>query len=357
MNEKNIKISTASIVKVVLILVLSYFVYVLRDLVLIVLTAIVIASAVEPATKQFAKIKIPRIPAILIVYFMALFFLFSIIYIFLPPLLTETSNFISELPQDIKSLELENTDIIGTFSSENTIKNISSVVSLNEILNELKNLASIASNNVLKTVSMIFGGITSFILIIVLSFYLSVQEKGIDNFLRIVTPARHEDNVIRFWRRAQSKISKWMQGQLLLILVIGILVYLGLAILQVPHALLLAVMAGLLELIPIFGPIIAAVPAVGVALFEGGFTLSLVVIGLYVIIQTFESQLIYPLVVRKVVGVPAILVIIALIAGGKLAGFLGLILAVPVAAVLQELAGDYQYNKEIKFKKEKTTET
>lgn len=353
----NIQITTGTMFRVALVLALFYLVYILRDLVLIILTAVVIASAVEPATKFFAKYRISRLPAVLIVYLAATSVLFGIIYLFLPSLLSEASSFLSELPQYLKSLELENSALWGSLSNPGaTIENISSVVSLGDILNNLKDFTSVASSNVFKTASMIFGGVTSFFFIVVLSFYLSVQENGIDNFLRVVTPAKHEDYVIKLWRRGQAKIGRWMQGQLLLVLVIGVLVYLGLTILQIPHAFLLAVIAGLFELIPLFGPVISAVPALGVAFMEGGFALALVVAGLYVIIQQFENHLIYPLVVKKVVGVPALLVILALIAGAKIAGFLGIILAVPAAVVIQELAGDYQYSKKMKFEEEKKEE-
>lgn len=354
MNDLNIKISSGTIIKTVMILAMFYFLYVLRDLALIILTAVVIASAVEPATQWFKKYKISRLPAVLIVYVVCAVVISSLLYIFLPPLLSQTSNLLALLPQYIDSLNLNDT-VLNTelFKLGGEAQSISSVISLNEILTNLRDLASSTSNNVFRTISTVFGGVFSFVLIIIFSFYLAVQENGIDNFLRLITPVQYEENVINLWRRAQAKIGRWMQGQLLLVVVIGVLVYLGLTLAGVPHALLLAVVAGLLELIPLFGPIIAAVPAVGVGLLEGGIPLALIVAGLYIVIQQFENHLIYPLVVKKVVGVPALVVIIALIAGGKLAGFLGIILSVPAAAVLQELTNDVQYNKRIKFERDR----
>ena len=114
----------------------------------------------------------------------------------------------------------------------------------------------------------------------------------------------------------------------------------------VKYALSLALLAVIAEIIPIFGPIIAAVPAVILG-FLDSITLGLMVLGLYVIIQQFENHLIYPLVVRKVVGVPPLVVIISLLIGGQLAGFLGILLAVPVAAVVLECAEDMQKKKRI----------
>ncbi|MDP3726617.1 MAG: AI-2E family transporter, partial [bacterium] len=181
---------------------------------------------------------------------------------------------------------------------------------------------------------------------------LSVQEKGIETFLRLVSPLRHEKRIISLWHRSQTKIGLWMQGQLLLGLIVGILVYLGLTILGVPYAFLLAVLSAVFEIIPMFGPILASVPAIALG-FTESISLGLMVFGLYVIIQQFENHLIYPLVVRKVVGVSPILVIISLVIGAKLAGFLGILLAVPVAAALMELADDMQKEK---IKEEKLLE-
>jgi len=191
----------------------------------------------------------------------------------------------------------------------------------------------------------VFGGFLSLILIIVLSFYFAVQETGIDDFLRVITPVKHQEYVINLWKRSKNKIGKWMQGQLMLSLILTVLVFLGLTLLDVKYALLLAVIAGILDLIPIFGSILAAIPAIIIAFVNDGLTLALLVTGLYLIVNQFEANLIYPLVVKKVVGVPPLLVILALIIGFQVAGFLGIILSVPVAAALQEFVSDLQKDK------------
>ncbi|MEK7607825.1 MAG: AI-2E family transporter, partial [Patescibacteria group bacterium] len=154
-----------------------------------------------------------------------------------------------------------------------------------------------------------------------------------------------EDYVLDLWKRTQTKIGLWMQGQLILAIVVGLLVYLGLMILGVRNALLFAVLAALLETIPLFGPIIAAIPAVAAAYVDNGASAGFIVVGLYLIIQQFENHLIYPLVVKKIVGVPPILVIISLLIGFKLAGFLGILLSVPLSSMLVEFLDDVQKRK------------
>ena len=172
-----------------------------------------------------------------------------------------------------------------------------------------------------------------------------MQETGVDDFLRLVTPTSHQAYVLNLWKRSQLKIGKWMQGQLILGVIVGVLLYLGLTILGIPNALVLAVLAAVFELIPVFGQIMAAIPAVAIGFVGGGVKGALLVAGLYILVQQFEAHLIYPVVVKKVVGVPPLMVILSLIVGAKLAGFLGILLSVPIAGAIQELVADVDRRK------------
>jgi predicted PurR-regulated permease PerM len=348
--DTTIHISSGTIIRSILFILLIAALFFLRDVVLVVMTAVVIASAIEPITKWFVDRKIPRVASVLLVYVTTSLFFLSIFYFFVPTFLNEASSFLATLPRYADSINLPTQtggDIFSTgpkFVAEN--------FSLQEIISNIQSSFSNVSEGFVKTVSTIFGGVLSFVLIIVFSFYFSVQETGVDDFLRIITPARHQHYVLDLWRRSKIKIGRWMQGQLMLALIVGILVYLGLTVLGIRYALLLAVLAGIFELIPVFGAILAAIPGVLIAFVDGGITLGLIVIGLYLIIQQFENHLIYPLVVTKVVGVPPLLVILALIVGAKFAGFLGIILSVPIAAIIQELVKDVQREKELSLKKQ-----
>jgi predicted PurR-regulated permease PerM len=263
----------------------------------------------------------------------------GILYFFLPPLLSDLSDFLSTLPEylNIFQAPITGSPLLPLIGGE-----FSNGFTLQETITVVQDLLKSASQGIFTTVSTVFGGVFSFILIVVFSFYFAMQETSVGDFLRVITPLRHQAYVINLWKRSQHKIGLWMQGQLLLALVVGVLVYLGLAILNVKYALILAFIAAILELIPVFGPVLAAIPAILVAFAAGGTTPALLVTGLYVIIQQFENHLIYPLVVTKVVGVPPLLVILALIIGANLAGFLGMILSVPAAAVAQEIVADIQ---------------
>ncbi len=341
-----IHIDPWSVLKAILVVVGVIVLYALHDLVLVVLAAVVIASAIEPATRFFMRYKIPRTPAVVFIYVVIAAVLFGIVYLVLPTLLFDAAGFLSKLPSYANVVTLPPfLEQFSTASSTGVLQGISETLSARDLVSGFRSLLEIPGG-VFQVVSNVFGGVFSFILIVVFSFYFSVQENGIQNFLRIIVPHRNQAYAINLWERSQRKIGQWMQGQLLLMLLVGVLVFLGLTILGVRHAFLFAILAGLLELIPLFGPILSSIPAVLVAFGDGGLSTALLVVGLYIIIQQFENHLIYPLVVNKVVGVPAMVVILALIIGAELGGFLGAILSVPIAAALMELVNDIKHQNE-----------
>ncbi len=344
----SITITAGTIVKAILITGAIALLYILRDLVLLILAAIVIASAVEPATLWFVRHKVPRVFGVLAVYLVALSIFFGLAYFFIPPLLSEASNLLASLPGYLQSTGF--TEALNNNGLAKPLGDIASNLSVADTIAQARNALSSVSSNLFEMINVVFGGLFSFFLVLVLSFYLAAQERGIENFLKLITPLKHEQYVSGLWKRSQRKIGLWMQGQLILGLIVGVLVYLGLTVLGVEHAFFLAVISALFELIPLFGATLAAIPAVIVG-FLDSVSVGFMVIGLYVVIQQFENHLIYPLVVRKVVGVPPILVILALVIGGKIAGFLGVILAVPIAAALMELTDDIEKGKRAMLEK------
>lgn len=336
----NISFSTGTVVKTIVILVVAYLLWVLRDVALIVLTAVVIASAVEPGVRFFMRQRMPRILSVLSIYALLFGVFFILFYFFFPSVLEDFATFVGSLPAYLDYLTRA-----GAFDTYSSILGLPapSAITSDEIMASVRGAFGAAEySNAFSAASQIFGGVFSFILIVVFSFYFAVVETGVDDFLRIVTPKSHQAYILGLWRRSQHKIGLWMQGQLILAVLIAVLVFLLLTIFGVPHALMLAVIAGVFEIIPVFGPILAAVPGVMIAFVAGGPVLGITAAVVYVVIQMFENHLIYPQVVTRVVGVPPLLVILALIIGAELAGFLGVILSVPIAATLQEFVSDIE---------------
>lgn len=340
----NVSITAGTIFKTLVMLGGAYLFWLLRDLVLLVVTAIVVASAIEPGVALVMRLRVPRFVAVLSVYATTFISVFLVLYLFFPPIIADTLDVLSIVPQYINSFTLPDS-VIDLSSASNLLGSQEQLQSFVSTLFSLQYAFSASSSGVTQLVITFFGGILSFFLVVVLSFYFALQDTGVDDFLRLVLPVKHEEYAVNLWKRAQKKIGLWMQGQLLLSVIVGILTYLGLAIIGVPYALLLALLAGFAEIIPIFGGLVAGLLAVTVSYTHGGIPLALIVAGLYIVINQFESNLIYPLIVKKVVGVPPLLVIVALIAGHTLFGFIGILLSVPVAAVLLELLTDMDKHK------------
>ena len=344
MENKQIQVSITSstLITAVIVGATAFAVWTLRDLILLVLTAIVLASALEPGVEGFIKRKVPRVLSVFLMYLLVFGSVFTAIYFVVPPILDDAGNFVTVGSQYLDTFTLPGATNGFTphLASDKT-----QLTSMLDSILSVRNAFNDPSVGAFKIVSIFFGGIFSFVLVTVLSFYFAVQNTGVEEFLRLMAPAKNETYVVNLWHRAQKKIGLWMQGQLLSSLIGGVIAFLGLLILGIPYALLLAVLTAFLMLIPIFGSFLSALPAVIIAYSTGDVTLTFIVAGLYLIINQFEAHLIHPLVVNKVVGIPPLLVILALIVGGDLAGFLGVVLAIPVAAALREFLFDVSRRK------------
>lgn len=340
--DSTISITTGTVIRTIVIGAVAYATWTLRGLVLLVITAIVIASAIEPGVAWLVRHRIPRVLSVLLMYVAVFGSLFGIVYFFIPPILADTQGFLSTIPQYLDSLNLPLTSL-PSLDSHSAITN--EAQSAFTTLINFRGIVTGSSEGAFRLLSSIFGGIFSFALVIVLSFYFAMLETGVEDFLRVVTPQEKEEYVVGLWLRARAKIGLWMQGQVLSSLIGGVLAYLGLLILGIPYAFLIAIFTAAMMLIPIFGSFLSAFPPIVLAFGTGGVSLSIAVALLYVIINQFESHIIHPLVVNKVVGIPPLLVILALIVGGELAGFLGVLLAIPLAAALREFLNDYDKGK------------
>ncbi len=344
-SSNSISITTGTMVRAVLLFLGLYLIWVLRDLVLVLLTSIVIASFVESAVPHFRKIGIGRVLGIVILYVVCLAIVSSLFWLFAPLLVTEIysfSTFISSRIPGVDFLEYFQNDAFS--GAKDVVAGLSNNFSLASLMAVSKAFINNLSAGFVQTLSVAFGGIFNFMLIVLLSFYFSIQEKGIENFLRIVFPAQYENYVVDLWDRSRRKIALWMKGQMLLAVIVGVLTYLVLSLLGIQYALMLALIAAMMELVP-YGVLVALIPAVSFSYLSNGVSGALMVTGAYLIIQQFESFLLAPLVIEKVVGLSPIIIILAVLVGFELGGFWGFILAIPVAVIIMELISDLEKHK------------
>lgn len=339
-NYQTIDISTASIVRAIIIVLFFVFLYLLQDVLIIFLFAIVIASAISPFANWLDHKGIPRLWGVLLLFLIVLGLIALVTSLVIPSLSADIDQLITTLPTVFEkvSVSLEN-------AQQGAPAYLDFVSEIQNILSGFSSYLQQSSQSIIGLVVSIFGGVISFIAILVISFYLSVTKKGVESFLGSIVPEKYESYVIDLWKRSERKVGLWLQGQLLLALIVGLVVYVGLSLMGIKFALMLGLLAFALEIVPIVGPVLAAIPAVILAFLQEP-KLGLWMILFYVIVQQLENHILVPVVMGKTVGLNPVVVIIALLIGGNLAGIAGMILSVPVATVIVEIIDDMARKKE-----------
>lgn len=333
-----VSISSGTIFKVLASITIFAGLFYVSDFLIALLVAVVLASSVEMPVRAMKKWGIPRAVSVITIFFSLLLIVASVVFIFIPPLADDIALFIKTLPKLLESVRIFGRDM-GFRDLSVAVSELSRDISKGQILSILKT-SLFGTSGVFATTTVVIGSVINLVLTFVLAFYLALEEHGVQKFLRLVVPKHHEEYVTDLWARAQKKIGLWMQGQLLLSLIVSALIYVPMLILGMPYATLLAILAFVGELIPIVGLTIATIPALFIAWTHGGTTLLGIVALIYFIVGQLENNVFYPKVMNKMVGVPSVVVIIAIVIGAKLAGIWGVVLAVPLASVLMELADD-----------------
>lgn len=336
--RQHIDISTSTIIRFAAVVLGLGLLYYLREIVGVLLFAVVLASAMEPAIRWLQARRIPRILATLVIFLAILSLIVLAFYLIVPLLSDDFQGFTLTYPVFERQV-LREIGGVGNLPFIDFLRE-----NLRSLLSQPSKYISSFSGGVISFTSNFFGGLFSLIILVVVSFYLAAQEKGIEDFIRLIVPLRYESYTVSLWLRSQRKMGKWLRAQLLLGALVGTFIYIGLALLGIKYAIVFAFIAAVLELVPIVGPILSAVPAVLVAFLQSPF-LALMVIILYVVVQQLESHVVVPLVMKSTIGISPIAVVISLLVGAKLAGIMGLLLAVPVAAVAIELLNDLDKKK------------
>lgn len=333
-----INITAIGVVKIILILMVFYFLFLVREILAILFVSLIFASAVDPWVDFLQKKKIPRGISIMFIYFVMLSVVSTIIILLIPPIITQVSDLTANFPAIFEKV-LNGFEYLRKFSVEhNLLDNIK------------ENFGSISSNlqqaagGVFSTVSGIFGGILSFFLVMVMTFYMVVEENALKKIVWSIAPEKHQIYIMKVINRMQKKIGLWLRGQLILSFIIFVLTYVSLSVMGVKYALVLALIAGLTEFVPYLGPILASIPAIFLA-FTQEPILALFVAILYYIIQLVENNIIVPKLMQKVVGLNPIISIAVLLIGFKVAGVLGAILSIPVATAISVVIHDFFENK------------
>ncbi len=309
-----VEISHKTIFFIAAFLAVIWFVIQIQDILFLLFIAFLLMTALRPLVELLERFRIPRVFSILLIYIVVFGFFGASIASAIPSLASQINRLLQELP-GITQRVLPALDI--------------------DVRAITQQVAPISENIVRVTVS-IFSNVVTLMTVLVFAFYFLLERRNAEGMLIAWLGDDGAARAIEVLRAVEAKLGAWVRGQMFLMLCIGIFVYIGLLLLHVEFALPLAILAGILEIVPIIGPILSAVPAVVIALATSPF-LALSVVALYFITQQIENNLMVPFVMKKSVGLSPLMAIVSLMVGGKLAGITGVFLAVPVLLVLQVL--------------------
>lgn len=304
------------------------FLYSIRRVVILLFIAAVLAAGISPVVKRVMLLirhhtgkRIRRGTAVLIVY---LPFLIGAILlgIFTIPLLLEESK---QLAQDLP--ELVNKKILDPLSRYIPTEK------LREMLDPKKS-GALENLPIFGYIMKAGGLVASLIAILFLIFYMLIDAERLRNLFLLFYPAEERGEKRRQIIRISRKMSSWLQGQLLLAMIIAAATFVGLFALGIPYAFLLAILAGIGEVVPVIGPIVGAIPAVTVALFKSDWQFW-AVLAMAILIQQFENLFLVPRIMGKKIAVSPLAVFVAFMSGAVLLGIVGAVLAIPVVAIIQ----------------------
>lgn len=325
---KKIEISHKTIIFTVFFLILLRFLLQIAEILFWLYIAFILMAALKPMVDSLEKYKIPRILAILIIYILVLLFIIFAGGSIIPPLVNQTINLLQKLPDYLS--------LVMPFISA-------------DLQTVARQVAPIGENLLRLSVG-IFNNIIAIFTIFMITFYLLLERKNLDDYLNMLFGNEISGQIISVINKVEERLGDWVRGQLTLLLTIGIFTYIGLFLLGVPYALPLAIFAGLLEIVPNIGPVVSAVPAIIVAVTVSSLHAVLTVV-FYIVIQQLENQIMVPMVMRRVVGLPPLVTILSLMIGAKIGGIPGAIMAVPVVVTIEAIFTQYFKLKEGAAKK------
>jgi predicted PurR-regulated permease PerM len=316
-------LSIFTIVKFFLVLLTMVFFYYTRDILLIVFVAFVLAAALRPGVDSLMRRRFPRSLAIL-VFFLIFFAIVALIATFLLPILIDQVREIGgRLPAYYSQWKS------ASFFTSSTWQRLTGLVNVGENGEGMAEQLSVSGESVWNGLLNVFGGIFHFFVMLVLTFYLLIEEDAIKKFFRSILPDDTHNNLASISLKIQQNISAWVKGQVTLSFLMALLYFISLSILGVPYALAFAVLVFIGEFVPYIGPFLASLPAVilafGVSPLLGLFTFVMIII-----VQQIETHILIPKVMQRAVGINPVITIISMLVGARLAGAVGVILAIPV---------------------------
>lgn len=329
--EQVLDISLGTIAKIFIAIFVFYFIYLTRDIALWFLFALAISVLLAPAINFLKKFWLPKIVAVLIVYLSIFGILGILIYLMSPIFISE----LKQLSQNMPDYFVQVSPVLQQIG-------IDTAQTFNGFTQLLVSGLTQSSKGVISAVLAFFGGLYSTAFILSVAFFLSLEENAFENFLTLVSPKKYEENITTLFQRAQSKISGWFGARIISCIFVGVASFIIFYIFGIKYAFIFALLTGILNFVPYIGPWITILLLIMfIAVSSGSWMTVLYVVIAVLIIQEIDNKLLTPLLMKKLVQVPPVLVLISLLVGAKLFGFLGTIFAVPVFGITYEFIKEF----------------
>ncbi|MBP9762112.1 AI-2E family transporter [Patescibacteria group bacterium] len=319
-----ISITTGTILRTIGVLLALGVVWVIKDIILLLFIAFLLAGVMYPFVRWMAAHRMPKGVSVLLFYFLLLGFLTLSFVLLIPAVAREIGMLAGTYSQSFAWLAGLRDGLQGVSDKYPLVHN------LQTSLGGLQQYFGQSVQGVLGYLTTLFGGLAGLVVVLVLSFYLIVEESAVKTLFRNLIPNSYQELVSDLIWKVINSLGDWLRGQLILGLIIGALYFIAYAIIGVPYPILLALFGGLLEFIPYVGPFIAAVPALILAASVSPLVLLLTVIAI-VVIQQLENNLIVPKIMQRTVGLNPIISILAVMIGAQTFGVVGALFAIPVA--------------------------
>jgi len=322
MKVRKIEISPKTIIFTVFFLLALVFFWQIRSILIMVFISFVLMHALDPLVNRLERIKLPRLIAILIVYFLVFGVISFSIAGIIPILIEQTTGLINSLPKITQNIKIFNEN---SFFNENNI----------DLTSQFKILETIPSS-LTQIVFSVVSNVFSALIILVITFYLLLEKKNFPKYGDNFFGEKGKTKFLKIMDNLETSLGSWVSAELLLMSIIGIISYLGYLTLGLKYAVPLAIIAGLLEAVPNIGPIIATVLAGLVGLTVSPLiALFTVIFG--ILVQQLENTFIVPKIMRKTVGLNPLVTIILIASGGQIAGMGGALLAIPLFLTVQAI--------------------
>ncbi len=329
-----VNITISSILKVVAIALVLYLCYIIKDVLALLFVSLIFSAAIDPWVDKMQRFKIPRAITVLFIYLMATVIITAVVILIIPPITEQVGTLVERFPDYVDKVS-SGYYVVKDFTIQHGYldKIKSAAGGLEDNINR-------AVEGVFSTVSGLFGGVISFFIVLVITFYMVVEEDALKKIVWSLAPPDKQTYIMQLINRMQRQVGYWLRGQLILMFLVGFFTWIGLLFIMPEYALVLGLIAGLTEFIPYLGPILGAVPAIFLALTINPF-LALLVAILYLIIQQVEGNILVPKIMQRAVGLNPIVSIAVLMAGLKIAGIIGGLLSIPVATALSVMVKDW----------------